>query len=192
MNMLFSATRHLMPVAAPHHQRHLLLSTQAIRNFSTWQDKKNFKFDAFSREGAEPKDYSVKDEWKLKMNKMAEPFVPKKEYDHTPFDVNTRHNMDDVSNDLIYRALDIVPPKLDPQSCYVSIRHKGRTYHLFDASRFPLGRMAKMCAIFIRGKNKPTYDPQNSSQGDICVIVNASKPLVGGKKKQTKKNKHHT
>jgi hypothetical protein len=187
MNMLLSS-KHLMPMA----QRHLLYSSQAIRTFSTWQDKKNLKFDAFNKEGSLPKDYSVKDEWKLKMNKMAEPFVPKPEFDHTPFDPNTRHNMEDVSNDLIYKALDIVAPKLDPQSCYVSIQHKGKTYHLFDASRIPLGRMAKMCAVFIRGKNKPTYDPQNSSQGDICVIVNASKPLVGGKKMQTKKYRHHT
>jgi ribosomal protein L13 len=61
--------------------------------------------------------------------------------------------------------------------------HKGQRFHLFDASRIPLGRMARMCAVFIRGKNKPTFESGNPEmQGDICVIVNARKPLVWGKK----------
>jgi hypothetical protein len=55
------------------------------------------------------------------MTKMAEPFVPKPDMDRIPFNPNVRHNMDEIPNDLIYRALDILPPRLPPQSNYVSI-----------------------------------------------------------------------
>jgi len=33
-------------------------------------------------------------------------------------------------------------------------------YHLFNAERIPLGRMAEMISPVIRGKNKPGYDPK--------------------------------
>ncbi len=98
-----------------------MLSSGATRCFSTWDDRKAHKFDAFKREGAEAKDYSVKDEWKLKMKGMAEPFTPKPEFSRLAFDPNIRHNMEDLPNDLIYRTFDVVPPKLPLQSAYVSI-----------------------------------------------------------------------
>lgn len=117
------------------------------------------------------------------MTKLAGPFEGKPETERMAFDPNIRHNMDEISNDLIHRAINVLPPRQIPQSCYLSIMHKGQRFHLFDASRIPLGRMARMCAVFIRGKNKPTFESGNPEmQGDICVIVNARKPLVWGKK----------
>jgi len=63
---------------------------------------------------------------------------------------------------------------------------------LFNASRIPLGRMALLCANYIRGKHKPTYCTRNSDQGDVCVIVNAANPMVTGKKLRQKLYRHHT
>jgi ribosomal protein L13 len=50
-------------------------------------------------------------------------------------------------------------PDQKPESCYVSLNHNGQIWHLFNAEKIPLGRMAAMIAVFIRGKNKPHYVP---------------------------------
>lgn len=66
----------------------------------------------------------------------------------------------------------------------MAISHKNRTWHLFNAERFPLGRMAQMISVYIRGKHKPNYDAKYSgAHGDFCVVVNAANPKVGGRKK---------
>ena len=52
--------------------------------------------------------------------------------------------------------------------------------------------MAKMCAIFIRGKQKPNFDQHRWDQGDTCVIVNAKTPMVTGKKMDQKLYRWHT
>jgi large subunit ribosomal protein L13 len=54
---------------------------------------------------------------------------------------------------------------------------------LFNAERMVLGKMAGMIATFIRGKHKPTYAPNRFDLGDKCVVVNAKKVRVTGKKK---------
>lgn len=165
---------------------------QTARVFSTYEDRKNLKFSAFNSEDQLPKDYSVKDEWKKRLGKLPEPFVPKPEVERIPFNPNIRHRLDEIPNDLIYRGIDVLPPRKDPQSCYLSVVHKGQRYHLFNAAYIPLGRMARMCAVLMRGKNKPTFNSQMPLQGDICVVVNAANPMIGGKKKQQKQYRHHT
>jgi len=82
---------------------------------------------------------------------------------------------------LIYRYLSngVLPDKT-PESAYVAINHKGETWHLFNAARIPLGRMARDIAVFIRGKHKPTYTPNRYDLGDRVVVVNASNVLVTG------------
>lgn len=100
--------------------------------------------------------------------------------------------MENVNNDLIFKALNVLPPRQDPQAAYLSMRHAGRTYHLFNAARMPLDRIAKMCSVFMRGKNKPTFDPQNYDNGDVCVVVNMATPMIGGSKLTNKKYRHHT
>lgn len=83
-----------------------------LRLFSTsFNDRKNFKFDAFRPEGAEPKDYSVKEDWKKRMTKLAEPFTGNPLSERLPFDPNIRHNVDQMPNDLIYRAINTLPPR---------------------------------------------------------------------------------
>lgn len=56
-------------------------------------------------------------------------------------------------------------------------------WHVFNAERIPLGRMAVMIATFIRGKHKPVYAYNRYDLGDKCVVVNADKVKVTGKKK---------
>ena len=89
-------------------------------------------------------------------------------------------------------ALGFQPVKA-PQSCYVAVNHKGKTFHLFNAARYPLGRMARQISVFIRGKHKPTYDPTKSGEdGDMCVVVNAKRQWTGGNRKDNKKYYKHT
>ena len=65
--------------------------------------------------------------------------------------------MDDVDNKLIYRAIQYKEPDIDPQSMYVAVQCEGKTWHLFNGARMPLGRIASMAAVYLRGKHKPTY-----------------------------------
>jgi len=129
------------------------------------------------------------------MSKVAEDFVPKPEYTRVKFDANIRHRMDTIPNSLIYRAVDgKLPPTDEPQSCYVSVQNKGKTWHLFNAARFPLGRMAEHIAKLIRGKDKVVYDRQVASAefGDVVVVVNAQDMHMTGRKKFYKMYRHHT
>jgi ribosomal protein L13 len=41
-----------------------------------------------------------------------------------------------------------------------------------------------MIAVFVRGKHKPIYAPNRYDLGDRCVVVNAAKVRVTGRKKQ--------
>jgi len=75
----------------------------------------------------------------------------------------------------------------------VAVQNKGQTWHLFNAARMPLGRMAEQIALFIRGKHKATYDPRRGALGgDVCVVVNASNTHMTGRKKFYKMYRHHT
>jgi len=104
-----------------------------------------------------------------------------------------REIVEDFPNHLVYRALENgIVPKKDPESAYVAINHKGETWHLFNAAKMPLGRMAAQIAVFIRGKHKPTYSLNRFDLGDRVVVVNASNVLVTGKKKTQKLYRHHT
>lgn len=62
---------------------------------------------------------------------------------------------DKFENHLLYRYLDGGPHFKEPESAYIAINHNGEVWHLFNAERMPLGRMAAMIAVFVRGKHKP-------------------------------------
>jgi len=100
--------------------------------------------------------------------------------------------MENMPNSLIYRAIDGKMPDKEAQSCYVAVPHNGKVYHLFNAARYPLGRMAEKISIFIRGKHKPIFDNNRVDLGDICVVVNARNLHVTGKKYRQKIYRHHT
>mmetsp|Transcript_62731 Transcript_62731/g.86699 ORF Transcript_62731/g.86699 Transcript_62731/m.86699 type:complete len:94 (+) Transcript_62731:273-554(+) len=84
---------------------------------------------------------------------------PKEEYTRLKFEPGVRHNLAEIPNHIMYRAFDGAVPDVEAQSCYVSKVHNGKVYHLFNAARIPLGRMAEMISTVIRGKNKPGYNP---------------------------------
>ena len=141
------------------------------------------------------KDYTVRDEWK-KFEEKA-PFIPfdtKEEFSRIPFDPAIRHRLPQMPNDLIYRAITEsgLPPRLPPQSSYVAIHKRGKTYHLFNAAKFPLGRMAELISRYVRGRHKPGFDPKRFDQGDVCIVVNAADPLLKGRKRFLKVYRHHT
>lgn len=98
----------------------------------------------------------------------------------------------EMPNHLLYRYIYGIVPKKEPESAYVAVHHNGETWHLFNAEKMPLGRMAQMIAIFIRGKHKPTYAYNRFDLGDRCVVVNASKVKTTGNKMTQKLYRHHT
>lgn len=78
-----------------------------------------------------------------KITNPTEPYVAKPEVSNVKFDPNVRPEMDTLPNHLIYRYMENGGyPQKEPESNYVAIHHKGETWHLFNAARIPLGRMA--------------------------------------------------
>jgi len=141
------------------------------------------------------KDYKVREEWRKYDEKAPHlPFHPKEEFTRIAFDPAVRHRLPTMPNDLIYRAMTEthLPPRFPPQSAYVAIHRNGQTYHLFNAAKFPLGRMAELISRYIRGRHKPGYDHKMTDRGDVCVVINAADPLLKGRKRFLKVYRHHT
>ena len=75
----------------------------------------------------------------------------------------------------------------------MAVQYEGKTWHLFNAARMPLGRIARMAATFLRGKHKPTYvNNRTGDDGDFIVIVNAANQYMTGRKKQQKVYRKYT
>jgi large subunit ribosomal protein L13 len=49
-----------------------------------------------------------------------------------------------------------------------------RCWHLIDAKKQTVGRLANQIAPILRGKHKPTFTP-NKDMGDYVVVINAEK-----------------
>lgn len=62
-------------------------------------------------------------------------------------------------------------------------------YHLFDAKKIILGRLAGQAAVLLMGKNKADYDPSRDA-GDAVVIINSDKLVVSGQKMKLKMYHH--
>jgi large subunit ribosomal protein L13 len=60
-----------------------------------------------------------------------------------------------------------------------------RSWHVVDATDYPLGRLASEIAQILRGKHKPTYAPHVDT-GDFVVVVNAANVAVTSGKSQSK------
>ena len=67
------------------------------------------------------------------------------------------------------------------KTIFVKEHEQARKWYIIDASGKTLGRVAAKAAAVLRGKNKPTYTP-NQNMGDFLVIINADKISVTGKK----------
>ena len=66
-----------------------------------------------------------------------------------------------------------------------------RTWYILDAEGQSLGRVAAKAASVLRGKHKPSYEP-NVLCGDYVVIINADKVQVSGNKTSDMKYRHYT
>lgn len=66
-----------------------------------------------------------------------------------------------------------------------------RDWHLIDANREILGRLATKIATLLTGKNKATYST-HMDMGDFVVVINAEKVEVTGKKDQQKLYRRHS
>lgn len=66
-----------------------------------------------------------------------------------------------------------------------------RNWHLIDAKRKVLGRLASEAAYLLMGKNKSSYVPYLDS-GDYVVVINTKDVVLSGKKEFQKKYYHHS
>ena len=71
------------------------------------------------------------------------------------------------------------------KTIFVNEKEQKRDWFVIDAAGRPLGRVAAKAASIVRGKEKPTYTP-NQEMGDYVVIINADKVAVTGGKEQKK------
>lgn len=168
--------------------------------YRTYTPKK-VKFSSFQEN--EGKDYPVEaDKMEYVKNRIVnEPFIPKKEVTHEgfPFDPSIRLRLPKMPLHEHYNAMQGYQPEVEPQSCYVAVHHNGHTYHLFNAKRMPVGRMAVLIAQFIRGKHRPGYmrnatgvNEKTTNVFDTCIVVNIDDPFMTGRKMQQKLYRHHT
>jgi len=77
------------------------------------------------------------------------------------------------------------------KTIFVKDYEQKRDWYLIDAEGKPLGRVAAKVASILRGKNKPTYTP-NQEMGDYVVVINADKVAVTGNKRTDKLYRHYT
>jgi len=63
--------------------------------------------------------------------------------------------------------------------------------HEIDATNIPVGRLATRIAVLLRGKNKPTFQP-NVDGGDSVIVKNAAKIKFTGRKLEQKDYYRHT
>lgn len=78
------------------------------------------------------------------------------------------------------------------QKTYMAKPHQvKRRWHLLDASKRPLGRLAAQAASLLRGKHKPIFTPHIDT-GDHVIVINAEKAVLTGNKRQQKVYYYHT
>jgi len=77
------------------------------------------------------------------------------------------------------------------KTIFVKDYEQKRDWYIIDAEGKPLGRVAAKVASILRGKNKPTYTP-NQEMGDFVIVVNADKVAVSGNKRTDMLYRHYT
>lgn len=73
------------------------------------------------------------------------------------------------------------------------VKHKevSKKWYIVDAEGQVLGRLASICATYLRGKNKPTFTP-NVDMGDNIIVINADKVVLTANKEHSKIYYHHS
>lgn len=72
-----------------------------------------------------------------------------------------------------------------------TVENIDRKWWVIDATDLVVGRLASEVATILRGKNKPTFTP-NQECGDFVIITNCEKIKFTGKKWEDKKYQWHT
>ena len=62
---------------------------------------------------------------------------------------------------------------------------------VIDAADLPLGRVASVIAVYLRGKHKTNYTPHIDC-GDYVIVINAGKVTLSGNKWKQKQYIRHT
>ena len=62
---------------------------------------------------------------------------------------------------------------------------------VIDAADLPLGRVASVIAVYLRGKHKTNYTPHVDC-GDYVIVINAGKVTLSGNKWKQKQYIRHT
>lgn len=73
------------------------------------------------------------------------------------------------------------------------VKHKevNKKWYIIDAEGQVLGKLATLCASYLRGKNKPTFTP-NVDMGDNIIVINADKIVLTANKEHNKIYYHHS
>lgn len=66
-----------------------------------------------------------------------------------------------------------------------------RDWWVVDAKGLTLGRLASKIAVYLKGKHKPSYAP-NQDVGDFVIVINADRVHVSGKKLEDKMYYRHS
>jgi large subunit ribosomal protein L13 len=70
-------------------------------------------------------------------------------------------------------------------------KEMSRKWHVLDADKATLGRIATQAAKILMGKHKPSYTPFLDT-GDHVIIINAEKVKLTGQKEDQKVYRHHS
>lgn len=65
------------------------------------------------------------------------------------------------------------------------------TWHIVDASKYELGRMAARVAEVLMGKHRPLYTP-HILVGEGVVVINAAEVKTTGRKRETRIHTYYT
>ena len=84
--------------------------------------ERRLKFSAFARK---ERDYSIDkaEEIKKRDTFVEKPLEIKPEYSRIPFDPNTRHQLDEIPNKVIYEGIALKHREEEPQSMYAAVEH---------------------------------------------------------------------
>ena len=77
------------------------------------------------------------------------------------------------------------------QTTIINKQSINKKWYVIDAEGQVLGRLASVCASYLRGKNKPTFTP-NADMGDNIIVINADKVVLTANKEKDKIYYHHS
>ncbi|KAL4426280.1 hypothetical protein ABPG74_018697 [Tetrahymena malaccensis] len=125
-------------------------------------------------------------------------YLPEKAKFPTPKELFPKDNENSwkTLNDLtpsLFKDVQGFQDKQVQRAAYMQIaKPNGQMYHIFDASKMPLGRMCQKIAFFLQGKHRPTFRNCDQVTYDNIIVVNAANIMLTGKKALLKTVKYHT